>query len=447
MSRSLPSRPNPAQLRNQAKDLLKAHGRGDKAVCNTLRLLRRFADTPDETILQAEIALHDVQYALALEYGFNSWSTLIRHVQSLPTGRTTGRVRHEAGRVWIDGLPGLTRQQTGTCTFAGALAAALAVTERPFTYSQIMGYSGLAFRVRWYRRRDIADWCPSSPVGEFPSEINTVQRATGWQLDVSDTESSTKDELAKRSERIVASIDKGLPVTGHLEDMDMATLYGYEHRDDGLHFIWESYNSNQPQVLPESRIPRMVIIMHDGADPMDETDRFIQALTTPNWRQHSWTPSNYPEKRDHSYLLGDRAFETWADDISKADSFTEEQQQKLFFVNWWCFPALCDARIQAADFLRDHAELFDGEIARSLHRAADIYHGESELIKKSLQKGEAILGPWTGKSIAMWTPEVRRTEVNILRKVREDDAAAVRELDTALKLYKSQSEIRPDADR
>jgi hypothetical protein len=83
MSKSLPGRPNFEHLKNEAKSLLKAHREGEPTCCDTLRNLHRFAGKPDQEVLSASVALAEVQYALALEYGFKSWTALKEHVREL----------------------------------------------------------------------------------------------------------------------------------------------------------------------------------------------------------------------------------------------------------------------------------------------------------------------------------------------------------------------------
>jgi len=82
MVSSLPSRPNLLHLKHQAKQLLRAHRGGRSEDCAVLRNIRRFAELDDPGLLAAPLALHDVQYALALEYGFPSWKALRTHVTS-----------------------------------------------------------------------------------------------------------------------------------------------------------------------------------------------------------------------------------------------------------------------------------------------------------------------------------------------------------------------------
>ncbi len=80
MTRPLSPQPDLAQLKRQAKELLKAQQAHDPSVCPILRRLPQFADKPENTILHAPFSLVDAQYALASEYGFSSWNALKQHV-------------------------------------------------------------------------------------------------------------------------------------------------------------------------------------------------------------------------------------------------------------------------------------------------------------------------------------------------------------------------------
>jgi hypothetical protein len=94
MARSLSPKPSLEHLRKQAKDLLRAHGAGKASVCATLRLLRRFENASDRDILGADVTLQEVQYAVALEYGFENWSALKEHVEGAKARRAAGGVLH-----------------------------------------------------------------------------------------------------------------------------------------------------------------------------------------------------------------------------------------------------------------------------------------------------------------------------------------------------------------
>jgi ankyrin repeat protein len=73
----LPARPSLEQLRKQAKDLLRAVRAGDAdAAARVSAIIPRNGSTDD-------FALADAQFVLAREHGFQSWSALGQHVESL----------------------------------------------------------------------------------------------------------------------------------------------------------------------------------------------------------------------------------------------------------------------------------------------------------------------------------------------------------------------------
>ena len=86
---SLPPRPNLQQLKNQAKDLLKAYRAGQPAALVRFReSLPRLSAASDEHLTRLALSLRDAQRVVAMEYGFASWS----HMQS--THPTKGESRH-----------------------------------------------------------------------------------------------------------------------------------------------------------------------------------------------------------------------------------------------------------------------------------------------------------------------------------------------------------------
>ena len=79
---SLPARPSLEQLKNQAKDLLKAYRAGHPSAVARFResMPRLFGvvnDQPDPPSL----SLRDAQHVVAAEYGFSSWSHMHTHIQ------------------------------------------------------------------------------------------------------------------------------------------------------------------------------------------------------------------------------------------------------------------------------------------------------------------------------------------------------------------------------
>jgi hypothetical protein len=198
-SQQLPERASLEHLRNQAKQLLKAHRAGDAAAT------ARFAAwlSPVATQLQ----LHDAQFVIAREYGLPSWPTLVSQLEPPPSA---DRVRRKDGRVWIEGVPRLRWGSSAEPTYLGALEAAFRSSERPLELVDLMGDSGLCFRLRWAIKTDDG-WCGSGPCGEWPDEVAALNRATGYVFEWDDP----RPMPASHIEKIVHSIDRGEPVLGY----------------------------------------------------------------------------------------------------------------------------------------------------------------------------------------------------------------------------------------
>ena len=73
----LPARPSLEQLRKQAKELLRAYRAGDPSALARLQRPKPNLSAPDGP---HAATLADAQFALAREYGFDSWPKLKRHV-------------------------------------------------------------------------------------------------------------------------------------------------------------------------------------------------------------------------------------------------------------------------------------------------------------------------------------------------------------------------------
>src|SRR5580765_4392426 len=84
MIKSLPSRPNLEQLKNQAKDLLKSFKSGNPGAIERIREnhpRRSGALEPEMNV--AELSLIDAQLVIAREYGFANWPKLKEHVDAV----------------------------------------------------------------------------------------------------------------------------------------------------------------------------------------------------------------------------------------------------------------------------------------------------------------------------------------------------------------------------
>lgn len=81
MTKSLPANPSLVFLRKEAKAIRKSLKQNDASACPILRNLYHLKNRTDDEILSSKLSLQEVQFALALEYGFKDWKTLKAYVE------------------------------------------------------------------------------------------------------------------------------------------------------------------------------------------------------------------------------------------------------------------------------------------------------------------------------------------------------------------------------
>ena len=334
------------------------------------------------------------------------------------------------GRVIIEGVPSLGWGASGDTTFAGATEAALSVTDHPYSYAQIMGYSGLAFRFRWAPSDE--GWCPSVPVGEFPEERDAVSWATGWQFnDIDIMEHEGDPQMQRFAGQMVASIDAGFPIIGYGPDLNVAVAFGYEN--DGESFLWyHFFGGDEPVVIPATKTGPWIWILQEFTDPPSRQEQLLAALkiAVRNWHRQ---PDRDREPNNYLYLWGEIAFTAWAADIRNAMTFDQQQRAALFFENWWCFQILVDARNSAAVFLREYADAAENDqAAEHLRKAADLYEQEGRLLGAFYGTKDGFIGPWSGKGIDDWSDDMRQREVEAITAAHDLDRQAIAELEAVL---------------
>ena len=306
------------------------------------------------------------------------------------------------------------------------MSAALTVTDHPCSYSDVMGYTGLAFRVRWFHGETGQRWCPSSPVGEFPEEIEAIQKATGWRLRCEVELDKTELDMGKYRGDIVASIDAGFPVLAYEPKLNMDVIYGY--RNGGETLILEDYFSEKPLELAPEGLGPFVVILEEHGTGMSEEEAIRAGLEI---AVANWDREPMPSAKGR-YHYGTGALEAWANDLGEVSTLSAEERNNLHFVSWWNYTSLFDARIAAVAFLGRAAEVLEGSASEALNRASACIEEEIDVLRVSFTEKIAFHGPWSGKGTDAWTEETREREREILRRAEEAEEKAMGELRKAL---------------
>lgn len=330
----------------------------------------------------------------------------------------------------LSDVPVLDWSRGKTCTAMGAFEAAMSVTEHPYRYTDLMGFSGMAFRIRWSNSDTTTGFCGSCPVGEMPEEMSAVMKATGWTLPTDFHFYNPNPDYDAIWAKVVASINAGRPVAAYDDKLDMAVIYGYE--DEGRVVLFRDYyKGDTPHPLPVSQIGPMQVYLGEHHQPSSTRDSFTESLrmAVRSWRRGK-SDGGIPHRE---YLDGELAFRTWIDDLSRADAgdFSDENMGRFYHQNAWVFVSMVDARAAARDYLREHAGLMEGAQGEHVERAAALYEEELAIIRIK-EPGSMFFGPHSGRPIADWTSAVREREREVLKKAFEIERRAMGELEKAL---------------
>ncbi len=334
---------------------------------------------------------------------------------------------NEAGKIYIEAVPQLAWGKGKECTFIGALESALAVTATPHTYENLMGWSTLAFRMRWYQGDTGRRWCPSSPVGESAEEIEMLRRAIGWDLSV---ESSLQNGTATPGDfaaAIAREIRSGRPLLAYEPQLNVAVVFGFE--DEARTLLLRDYMTDEPMArLPIEKLGSFLCFLGQQHGALNPREALFAALErgVENWhRTHAATT-------DGRYWYGRAALLKWREDLQHAEQSDAEGRKLLFFVNWWVLDSLADSRAAASRFLRRNSEYCIGRQHRHLLQAADLFEEEARMLRHTIAEKQAFLGPWTGKGLEQWTTAVRDREITTINHILVLETESFGELENML---------------
>ncbi len=334
---------------------------------------------------------------------------------------------NEAGKIYIEAVPQLAWGKGKECTFLGALEAALSVTAVPATYENLMGWSAVAFRSRWYRGDTGRRWCPSSPIAETPEELALLRRAIGRELPIVCSLDTPSQTPAGHLSLITCEIRAGRPLLAYEPQLNVAVIFGFE--EDGRVLLLRDYMTDEPSArLPAEKLGPFLCLLGERREPLDPHEALLAGLehAVGNWhRTHAAAPAG-------RFWHGRAALLKWREDLQHAAALAPAERQLLFFVNWWVFAALADARAAAVRFLSRNSEYLIGRPHRHLLAAADRFREESRMLRRTLSERSCFLGPWTCRNVEHWTPAARERETEVLARVLTMETEAFGELENLL---------------
>lgn len=290
------------------------------------------------------------------------------------------RVKHHGERVWIDGVSSLHWGIGKDVTFFGSLEATLQATDRPYKYSDLMGWSGFAFRTRRFEGDNGQLGSTSDGVGECPEVFNAIEKSTGWRIknDIGNRITNYTEQLNMETlaPEIISAVDAGLPALTYPPHWNMAVIYGYENNGERV-LLRDYFKGDEEYVLKTSELVPFLLFIEDKGNPSPRKDTFLQALriAVHNWKRN---PLYTPYNMGH-YHYGAAGFRKWEEHIKKQIAGADVKGG-IGFVHPFLMACLLDARKSAVVFLRENCELLGDDGKKNLEHAAKLYEQETHLI-------------------------------------------------------------------
>jgi len=320
-------------------------------------------------------------------------------------------VRESPGQFRIEGLEpirGFARMRDHT--FIHCLEIVLAGTGRYYGYDELMGFSGLAFRLQF--RVDRWDLGNADPfLGESCAEPLFAAVGLDYTLHV-----VRRDEIAEVNalrEAIRQSLDNGMPVlaTNLIPPEDWGIITGY--RPDRT-WLCRAYHGGAEAVdRPATGWPSVVVILSRPRPPLPRAAAREMSLRR--------AVELFDLQRSGDYAVGSKAFDNWCVSLATV------QDQRYVHANFWTYLTLIDARASAVRYLRGIAASF-GPKAMHLSAAAEWYDKEVRL----LLRGLAHVPSARRFPNSLPPVEMRNRQTEILREAQKMERAAIDALRKAL---------------
>ncbi|MCP3965190.1 MAG: hypothetical protein GY750_20495 [Lentisphaerae bacterium] len=332
MTKSLSPKPSVKFLKLEAKSILKAHRKKEASCCEVFRRLHQFKDQNDQVILDAEISLQEVQFALAMEYGFKNWKELKNQVEV--SERKVVRYENQS-------MPPL------NTTLMSVIKGTAEYFDNPISVPMLYGLSGHAFVINISK-----NICPSSPYAWDHSTFFHLVENLGIKTDYLGffTDEGSLEERSKAEKDLKQAIDSQTPCS--FCNMEHQLIYSYD--DEGFLLLkpWPGCEISE-DITPgritfsswkEFKEVHACFFVHKQTQPVNETKAIIESLS---YAVDLFTKQQKSE--NDNYALGSEAYTNW---INGAEEFGSEHG------NWWNSMVWSECRKMASEFFKEIGEKY-----------------------------------------------------------------------------------------
>jgi len=320
-------------------------------------------------------------------------------------------IRSRGGTVYLSGIGPLLGFAKGRdSTFTHCLERVLEAKGRKIGYDELMGLSGLAFRLQFSAGRwDVGN--PDPLVGE--NCVAPMCDSIGVEFEVRVVRQDELSEAAALRQAIAQNIDWRMPVLAAniIRPEDWGIITGYR---PGHKWLCRSYNGGALQEdRPANAWPTAVVLLRKLKPRPAAKEQYLASLRR--------AIDFFERRRTGDYAQGAKAFDLWCDALLRV------RDRGYIHANAWTYIGLMDARAAAARYLRSIAPGF-GARGKYMIQAAEFYDREVRLLQDNYR-----FVPSESKFPSTLPPRsLRQSQVDALRKAQALETQAIAALRKAI---------------
>jgi len=329
-------------------------------------------------------------------------------------------MRREGNRVWLDGISGWFCGDKESSVHAAQEAVMQAVGE-DVTYDDLVGVSGLAFRMQVHKE----GLCPSSPHSFCGYQcVERSVRALPWVIRIFEAKPEDAEKVKEARQAVVESIDRGVPVQyGSEED---GIIVGYQKGGEEW-ICFHPMRDGGTKSFIETQWPWGIAVF---PEPKKEVPAARELALGALKQSVEMATAEEAE----SYFVGFRAWEAYVQRLEALEQTDDKAREDAMLGNAWIYECLAQYRGVAERYLRGVADAFGAEAADHLLRAADRYESMSNEVLRDAENCVVTVAPysWALKEGQAWTNDMRRGQIRRLEAAVSLEREAIQEIERAL---------------
>lgn len=259
---------------------------------------------------------------------------------------------------WLKNVPVLILGLQRDNSYIGAIESALKSLKSDLDYYKLMAISGEGLIARWFKSSNGRRWGGELLPGMFNSEFKLLSELSGCEFSVMQNE----NDKEKNKERIVQSIDDGIPVLCLDRGQNLSVLFGYESKGDVM-LIRPYIDSCAAEPDWDAAVrynfddlfPYFVFIKNSDRIidyPVSMIKGISDGIKYFDRKEKEYDTSLYGKG---FYYFGIYAYDQWMEDLTNFNSFLKEEKENLRFFTWWNAICIMDKRTAMSKVFRELA--------------------------------------------------------------------------------------------